>query len=51
MAAKLQAEFRSKEGALRRTALNSKLGTVDERLSIVEVITHLQSRIAPTNCM
>ena len=50
-AAKLQAGFRSKEGALHRTALSSKLGTADERRSIQQTITHLQSGFPPTNSM
>ena len=36
---------------MRRTALNSKLGTMDERRSIVDLVTQLQSGIASKNCM
>ena len=44
-AARLKDEEKSKEGALHRTALNSKLGTAEARQHILEAVTALHSGI------
>lgn len=50
-AGKMQSGFGSREGALRRTALTSRLKTTEERVAIRNTIEQLHSQISSTNGM